>query len=106
MAAMATAAALVLAGCGSDAEPTEDNTASPAASMTDEAAGDMAEMPGANAKAGSLVIAGVWVRESSLDMSGGFGTITNKGDTDDALVAATAVGVPEVQLHETVDGVM
>lgn len=103
IAAMAAVGALVLAGCGSDAETTAEDAASPSVTMSEET--EM-EMPGADATAGDLEITGVWVRESSLDLSGGFGKVTNNGDADDALVAVTAVGIPEVQLHETVDGVM
>ena len=103
IAVLALAAGLALAGCSAD---DGEAGASPAPSATMGDAGDSGMPAGASAAVGDLELTDVWVKESSLDLSAGFGTITNNGGTDDALVGASAPGVPEIQLHETVDGVM
>lgn len=97
-ATLAAALGLTLAACGDDTPE--------AASPSAEESGAMAMPEGASATSGDLALAGFWVRESSLDLAAGFGTITNNAAEDDALVAATASGVPTVELHQTMDGVM
>jgi len=102
-AAVALAAGLSLSGCASGDSDEAASTPSPSASMSQ----DMAMMPeGASATEGDFELQNMWAKESSLDMSAAFGTITNNADEDDALVGASAPGVPTVELHETVDGVM
>lgn len=92
-----------MAGCASDGGSGTGVSPSPSASMSQE----MADMPeGASATDGDFELKNMWVKESSLDLSGGFGTITNTGSEDDALVGASAPGVPMIELHETVEGVM
>ena len=94
-------AATALVGCAADDDEGEAAaSASPSASMAD----DMTA--GASATVGELSAEGFWVRESSLDLAAAFGTVRNLGAEDDALVGASAEGVPTVELHQTVDGVM
>ena len=98
--ALTAALSVSLAACGSDDSDV-------AADPSPTASGAMATLPeGASATVGEFVLTGFWVKESSLDLSAGFGTITNDGPEDDALVEASAPGVPMVEMHETVDGVM
>jgi copper(I)-binding protein len=97
-ATIAVALGMTLAACGDDTPE--------AASPTAMESGAMAMPDGASASSGDLALTGFWVKESSLDLAAGFGTITNNGTEADALVAATAAGVPTVELHQTMDGVM
>jgi copper(I)-binding protein len=96
-AALTAALGLTLAGCGSDDTPEPTATESAAMGMVAD---------GAAANVGDLELTGFWVKESSLDLAAGFGTIANNGPEDDALVGATAADVPAVELHQTMDGVM
>jgi copper(I)-binding protein len=95
------AVAALLAGCASSPGGT---TSSPAPEASPSAPGMAAD--GAAATVGELELAGFWVKQSSLDLSAGFGTITNSGSTDDALVSFSAPGVPTTEIHTTQDGVM
>lgn len=97
--AAAVAAMMVLAGCSSSDED-GSSTAEPSANE------EMATQASAAATVGELSLTGVWAKESSLDLAAAFGMVSNGGDTDDALISVEAVGVPRVELHETVDGVM
>ncbi len=98
--ALTTALSLSLAACGSDDSDV-------AADPSPTAAGAMATLPeGASASVGDFSLTGFWVKESSLDLSAGFGTIANDSAEDDALVGASAPGVPMIEMHETVEGVM
>jgi len=100
VAAVAMAVGLALSGCASD---DSDATATPSPSMSQ----DMDALPeGASVTDGNVELTGFWVKESSLDMSAGFGTIQNNANEDDALVGASAPGIPMIELHETVEGVM
>lgn len=100
--AIALAAGLALAGCSS-----EDSGGSASPMPSTSQSEHSAQPPtGASLVVGTYELTNVWVKESSLDMSGGFGSITNNAEVDDALVAASAPGVPTIELHETVDGVM
>ncbi len=100
-AALTLAAALALVGCSSGNDDGDSASASSGSAGT-------TEMPvGVSASiSDTLEVSGFWVRESSLDLSAGFGTITNTGSADDALVGASAEGIPMIELHQTVDGVM
>jgi copper(I)-binding protein len=99
--ALTAALSLSLAACGSDDSDATEPSPSPTMS------GAMATTPdGASATVGDFALTGFWVKESSLDLSAGFGTITNNGTEADALVGASAPGVPMIEMHETVDGVM
>lgn len=93
------AAALLLAGCASGSSTPAEPATSPEPSPTTSA-------DGASASVGDLDLTGFWVKESSLDLAAGFGTITNTGDQDDALVSFTAAGIPTTEIHTTTDGVM
>lgn len=84
-AALLAALGLALAGCAAD-----DTTSAAATDSAMEA----------------LEVSDVWAKESSLELSAAFATIANAGEQDDTLVAVEVDGVPEVQLHEVVDGVM
>jgi len=96
--AVALAAVAPLTACASD-----DTTRTAEPSMASSAS----SMPtGASATVGDFELAGFWVKESSLDLSAGFGTIANTGASDDTLVGAEAPDVPMIELHQTVDGVM
>lgn len=95
----AGAAALLLAGCASGT-----GSATTPSPTVDGSAPAMAD--GASATVGDLDLTGFWVKESSLDLSAGFGTITNSGGTADALVAVSTPAAPMSQIHVTTDGVM
>ena len=104
LAALLLATGLALAACSSGDGA---GSSSPSPSMSDSMASVGADQPeGASATVGDYDLTGFWVKESSLDMSAGFGTITNNSTEDDALIGATAQGVPQVELHQTVDNVM
>lgn len=96
--ALTAALGLTLAACGSDSQDEP--------SSTPTQAGDSSALPSVDAEVGDLELTGFWIRESSLDLAAGFGTITNTGAQDDALVAASAEALPTIELHRTVDGVM
>ncbi len=100
-AAGVTALGLILAGCGGDEDA---QTAAPTATASESAG--TGQMTGGSAQSGDLAVSGMWAKESSLDLAAAFGTVANSGEAGDTLVAASAVGVPEVQLHEVVDGQM
>ncbi|WP_059010203.1 copper chaperone PCu(A)C [Streptomyces specialis] len=54
-----------------------------------------------------LTVTGAFIPEPATgDMAGGFLTVENAGDTDDALVAATSDIAGSVEIHETVDNAM
>ncbi len=96
--ALALVLAGLLSGCGAAAG---ESATSPSVSPTP------VETPGGAAAAvGDYQLTGFWIKESSLDLSAGFGTITNNGTADDALVGVSAPGVPAIELHQTLGGVM
>ena len=110
-----------IAACGSD-DDSADTTDAPAA--TDDMAGDdmdggdmdsdemsSDEMDGGEATVGDLSVSGVWVREPAegQTLSAAYGTITNNGDSEVTLVAASVPFDATVEIHETLmdgDGTM
>lgn len=79
--ALATTAALGLAGCAPTPEPT------------------VASEPAAE----SITVSDAWIKAADEGMSAAFGTLANAGDTEVTLVAATSAASTSVELHETVD---
>ncbi len=52
-----------------------------------------------------LTVTDPWVRYTGPDVAaGGFLTLTNGGDQDDALVSASSPAFGSIELHETVEG--
>ncbi|SOC48945.1 hypothetical protein SAMN05660748_1658 [Blastococcus aggregatus] len=84
------ALALALVGCGADTA-TKDPSA-PAA-QADAATPEV-----------SVALADGWVKAADTGMTGVFGTLTNRGDEDVTLVAASSPVARTVEMHETVMG--
>lgn len=102
-AALVAAVCAGLTGCGSDTPPAAAQSPSPSPSATSSGTADPHE---ASTTVGALRLTDFWVKQSSLDMSAGFGEIENTGSSADALVKVEAEGVPVVELHQTTNNVM
>ena len=68
-------------------------------------------MPGGEATVGDITVTGVWMREPAEGQTrtATYGTITNNGDVDVTLVAASVPLDVTVEIHETItadDGTM
>jgi len=99
----ATALIFSVTACGSDDDTSSDTTEmTTATSMAD----DMTEMDGGEATVGDLTVTGVWMREPAEGQtrSAAYGTITNNGDADVTLVAASVPFDATVEIHETIMG--
>ena len=94
----ATALIFSVTACGSDDDTSSDTTEmTTATSMAD----DMTEMDGGEATVGDLTVTGVWMREPAEGQtrSAAYGTITNNGDADVTLVAASVPFDATVEIH-------
>ncbi len=121
----ASALVLSLAACGSDDDSASDTVAETtemAAETTmatddmssdttmagdmDDSGDDMAEMPGGEATVGDITVTDVWMRQPAEGQTrtATYGTITNNGDTDVTLVAASVPFDATVEIHETIMG--
>ncbi|MBI4942977.1 MAG: copper chaperone PCu(A)C [Actinobacteria bacterium] len=100
-----TAAALVLAACGSTASGT-DAAVSPSASPT-AASPTTASTTGAAATT-PVTVSDTWVKSADSGMTAMFGMIKNTGSTDVTVVSATSDAAEMLELHEVVmvDGAM
>ena len=105
-----------LAACGSDdaassdtaavmTETTQTTTADDMAS-DDTTADDIAEIPGGEATVGDITVTDAWVRQPAdgQTASAAYGTITNNGDSDIALVGGSVPFGATVGIHETLMG--
>lgn len=88
-------------GAADAGEPAPSLELVAAKSAVDEHAGHMMAAP-AEVVLGDLTISGGFSRATlpNAPVGGGFVTITNKGASDDRLIAATSPAAGEVQLHE------
>ena len=117
----ASALVLSLAACGSDDDSASDTTEMAAettmaaddmssdttmAGDMDDSGDDMAEMPGGEATVGDITVTDVWMRQPAEGQTrtATYGTITNNGDTDVTLVAASVPFDATVEIHETIMG--
>lgn len=111
----AAALTLSLAACGSDDDsgssdtaPAEVTTAPEVSTATTDAmADDMGDdMVGAEVTVGAITVADAWIREPAEGQtrSAAYATITNDGDTDVTLVAASVPFDATVEIHETLMG--
>jgi copper(I)-binding protein len=119
----AIALAFSLAACGSDDDASSEATTAPQAATeatTPEATTPMAEattptegttgmggeMAGGEATVGDITVTGVWMREPAEGQTktATYGTITNNGDADVTLVAASVPFDATVEIHETITG--
>jgi copper(I)-binding protein len=55
---------------------------------------------------GPLVITDAWVKTADSGMTAAFAEVSNPTDADITIVSATSPASTELQLHETVDGMM
>lgn len=95
---LATAAALVLAGCGegtTTTAPAGDPT--PATTAADSAGAQTEDA------AGSLTLEEGWAKATDGEMTGVFGTLVNHGDEDVHLVSVQSPVAGAGELHVTVD---
>ena len=106
----ASALVLSLAACGSDDDSASDTTEMAAettmAGDMDDSGDDMAGMPGGEATVGDITVTDVWMRQPAEGQTrtATYGTITNNGDTDVTLVAASVPFDATVEIHETIMG--
>jgi len=106
----ASALVLSLAACGSDDDSASDTTEMAAettmAGDMDDSGDDMAAMPGGEATVGDITVTDVWMRQPAEGQTrtATYGTITNNGDTDVTLVAASVPFDATVEIHETIMG--
>jgi periplasmic copper chaperone A len=113
----ALALSLSIAACGSDDDASsETTTATQATTETttpmegttamEGTTGMDAAMPGGEATVGDITVSGVWMREPAEGQTrtAAYGTITNNGDTDVTLVAASVPFDVTVEIHETITG--
>ena len=117
----ASALVLSLAACGSDDDSASDTTEMAAettmaaddmssettmAGDMDDSGDDMGEMPGGEATVGDITVTDVWMRQPAEGQTrtATYGTITNNGDTDVTLVAASVPFDATVEIHETIMG--
>ena len=107
----AAALTLSLAACGSDDDsgssdtaPAEVTTAPEGTTATTDAMAD--DMVGAEVTVGAITVADAWIREPAEGQtrSAAYATITNDGDTDVTLVAASVPFDATVEIHETLMG--
>ena len=107
----AAALTLSLAACGSDDDsgssdtaPAEVTTAPEVSTATTDAMAD--DMVGAEVTVGAITVADAWIREPAEGQtrSAAYATITNDGDTDVTLVAASVPFDATVEIHETLMG--
>ena len=65
-----------------------------------------AAIPGGEATVGDITVTGVWMREPAEGQTrtAAYGTITNNGDADVTLVAASVPLDVTVEIHETIMG--
>lgn len=90
LAAGGVALALALVGCGPDTAT--ENPSAPTAEA------------GAATPEVSVALADGWVKAADTGMTAVFGTLTNRGDEDVTLVAASSPAARTVEMHETVMG--
>ena len=106
----ASALVLSLAACGSDDDSASDTTEMAAettmAGDMDDSGDDMAAMPGGEATVGDITVTDVWMRQPAEGQTrtATYGRITNNGDTDVTLVAASVPFDATVEIHETIMG--
>ncbi len=107
LASLAVAAVtLSLTACGSDDDSSSD-TAAVTTPVTDDMDGDMdGDMAGETVTVGAITVADAWVREPAggQTTSAAYATITNDGDADVTLVAASVPFDATVEIHETIMG--
>ena len=108
----ASALVLSLAACGSDDDSASDTVAETTEMVAestgdmDDSGDDMGEMPGGEATVGDITVTDVWMRQPAEGQTrtATYGTITNNGDTDVTLVAASVPFDATVEIHETIMG--
>lgn len=101
-----TGVTLLVAGCGSNTpvRGTAGGTAgSSPSSSSPSAPGNPTGSDTASGTLGALRVAGAYIpQQASPDVAAAYLTVTNTGDSDDALTGATTPAAPMVTLHDTV----